>query len=85
MVLVPTQNAFWLVGLGIGLIFGGVPTAERPLLLSLVPEAEAGRFFSLHAALLARRGGRWARSSGQRPSMGWSHASGRASPIALPS
>jgi UMF1 family MFS transporter len=47
MVIVPTQNAFWLVGLGIGLIFGGVPTAERPLLLSLVPEAEAGRFFSL--------------------------------------
>jgi len=47
MVMVPTQSAFWLVGLGIGLIFGGVPTAERPLLLSLVPEAEAGRFFSL--------------------------------------
>jgi MFS transporter, UMF1 family len=47
MVLVPTQSAFWVVGLGIGLIFGGVPTAERPLLLSLVPEAEAGRFFSL--------------------------------------
>jgi MFS transporter, UMF1 family len=47
MVLVPTQGAFWLVGLGIGLIFGGVPTAERPLLLTLVPEAEAGRFFSL--------------------------------------
>jgi UMF1 family MFS transporter len=47
MVLVPTQSAFWLVGLGIGLIFGGVPTAERPLLLSLVPEDEAGRFFSL--------------------------------------
>ena len=47
MVLVPTQGAFWLVGLGIGLIFGGVPTAERPLLLSLVPEEEAGRFFSL--------------------------------------
>jgi UMF1 family MFS transporter len=47
MILVPTQGAFWLVGLGIGLIFGGVPTAERPLLLSLVPEAEAGRFFSL--------------------------------------
>lgn len=47
MVIVPTQNAFWIVGLGIGLIFGGVPTAERPLLLSLVPEAQAGRFFSL--------------------------------------
>jgi MFS-type transporter involved in bile tolerance (Atg22 family) len=27
--------------------FGGVPTAERPVLLSLVPEAEAGRYFSL--------------------------------------
>jgi MFS-type transporter involved in bile tolerance (Atg22 family) len=35
------------VGLLIGLIFGGVPTAERPLLLSLVPDAEGGRFFSL--------------------------------------
>jgi UMF1 family MFS transporter len=47
MVSVPTQSAFWIVGLGIGLIFGGVPTAERPLLLTLVPEAEAGRFFGL--------------------------------------
>ena len=47
MVVVPSAPAFWMVGLLIGLIFGGVPTAERPLLLSLVPEAEAGRFFSL--------------------------------------
>jgi UMF1 family MFS transporter len=47
MVAVPSTSAFWMVGLLIGLIFGGVPTAERPLLLSLVPEAEAGRFFSL--------------------------------------
>jgi UMF1 family MFS transporter len=47
MVLVPTQNGFWVVGLGIGLIFGGVPTAERPLLLSLVPPEESGRYFSL--------------------------------------
>jgi UMF1 family MFS transporter len=47
MVLVPSQKAFWGVGLLIGLIFGGVPTAERPLLLSLVPAEEAGRFFSL--------------------------------------
>jgi UMF1 family MFS transporter len=47
MVIVPTQAAFWGVGVGIGLIFGGVPTAERPLLLSLVPAEEAGRFFSL--------------------------------------
>jgi UMF1 family MFS transporter len=47
MVAAPSQRAFWFVGGVIGLIFGGVPTAERPLLLSLVPEAEAGRFFSL--------------------------------------
>ena len=47
MVVVPTQRAFWGVGLAIGLIFGGVPTAERPLLMSLVPAEEAGRFFSL--------------------------------------
>ena len=47
MVVVPTQRAFWIVGLLIGAIFGGIPTAERPMLLSLVPEAEAGRFFSL--------------------------------------
>ena len=47
MILVPTQQSFWIVGLFIGLIFGAVPTAERPMLLSLVPEEEAGRFFSL--------------------------------------
>jgi UMF1 family MFS transporter len=47
MISVPTQRAFWGVGLLIGLIFGAVPTAERPLLLSLVPSEEAGRFFSL--------------------------------------
>ena len=47
MVAAPTQAAFWGVGLMIGLVFGGVPTAERPLLLALVPSEEAGRFFSL--------------------------------------
>lgn len=47
MVLAPSQAAFWGVGLAIGLIFGAVPTAERPLLLSLIPAEEAGRFFSL--------------------------------------
>ena len=47
MILVPTQQGFWVVGLFIGLIFGAVQTAERPMLLSLVPEEEAGRFFSL--------------------------------------
>ncbi|MDQ6716862.1 MAG: MFS transporter [Gemmatimonadota bacterium] len=47
MILVPSRNAFWFVGALIGLIYGGVSTAERPLLLSLVPDVEAGRFFSL--------------------------------------
>lgn len=47
MIMVPTRTAFWVVGAMIGLIFGGVPTAERPLLLTLVPDIEAGRFFSL--------------------------------------
>lgn len=47
MVAAPSQAAFWGVGLLIGLIFGGVPTAERPLLISLVPPEETGRFFSL--------------------------------------
>jgi UMF1 family MFS transporter len=47
MIAVPGKTAFWLVGLAIGLNFGGVPTAERPVLLSLVPEIESGRYFSL--------------------------------------
>lgn len=47
MVIVPSRTAFWIVGACVGLIYGGVSTAERPLLLSLVPDIEAGRFFSL--------------------------------------
>jgi UMF1 family MFS transporter len=47
MISVPSQQAFWMVGLLIGLNFGAVPTAERPMLLALVPVDEAGRFFSL--------------------------------------
>ena len=47
MIVVPGAGAFWAVGAGIGFIFGGVPTAERPMMLSLVPEREAGRFFGL--------------------------------------
>ena len=47
MIIVPGKQAFWLVGLAIGLNFGGVPTAERPVLLGLVPDVEAGRYFSL--------------------------------------
>jgi UMF1 family MFS transporter len=47
MIVAPSRSAFWIVGALIGLIYGGVATAERPLLLSLVPDVEAGRFFSL--------------------------------------
>lgn len=47
MIAVPGQRAFWIVGFAIGLNFGGVPTAERPVLLGLVPDVEAGRYFSL--------------------------------------
>jgi UMF1 family MFS transporter len=47
MILAPSRSVFWIVGACIGLIYGGVSTAERPLLLSLVPDVEAGRFFSL--------------------------------------
>jgi MFS transporter, UMF1 family len=47
MVMVPNQGAFWGVGFALGLNFGGVVAAERPMLLSLIPDAEAGRYFSL--------------------------------------
>src|SRR6202049_1686349 len=47
MIIIPSRTAFWILGACIGLIYGGVATAERPLLLSLVPDIEAGRFFSL--------------------------------------
>lgn len=47
MVLVPTQALFWVVGLAIGLNFGGVGASERPMMLTLIPDAEAGRYFSL--------------------------------------
>jgi UMF1 family MFS transporter len=48
MVAFPSKPAFWVLGALIGLAsFGGTPTAERPMLLSLVPEKDAGRFFAL--------------------------------------
>ena len=47
MIAVPTKTGFWLVGVAIGLNFGGVNAAERPVLLSLVPDIHAGRYFSL--------------------------------------
>ena len=47
MMLAPGVKAFWVVGFFIGLIYGGIATAERPLLLSLVPDVEAGKYFGL--------------------------------------
>lgn len=47
MMLVWSKSLFWIVGALIGFIYGGVSVAERPLLLTLVPEREGGRFFSL--------------------------------------
>jgi UMF1 family MFS transporter len=47
MIAIPTRTAFWIIGGIIGFIYGGVNTAERPLLLTLIPAREAGRFFSL--------------------------------------
>jgi len=47
MIGVQTKSQFWIVGLCVGFIYGGVSTAERPMLLTLVPAHDAGRFFSL--------------------------------------
>ena len=41
------RTLFWAMGVGIGLIFGGIATAERPMMLSLIPDGEAGRYFGL--------------------------------------
>lgn len=45
--LVRSQTWFWALGAVLGFIFGGVRTTERPLLLTLVPDVEAGRYFGL--------------------------------------
>ena len=45
LIAFPDRTAFWVIGSCIGFIFGNVWTAERPLLLSLVPREEAGQFF----------------------------------------
>jgi UMF1 family MFS transporter len=45
LIAFPEREAFWIIGGCIGFIFGNVWTAERPLLLSLVPREEAGQFF----------------------------------------
>lgn len=47
MIVAPSRQAFWIVGAMIGFIYGGVNVAERPMLLRLIPDEEAGRFFGL--------------------------------------
>lgn len=47
MILAPSKAIFLAVGAGIGIIFGGLGTAERPMLLSLVGPEEGGRYFGL--------------------------------------
>ena len=47
MILAPSRQAFWIVGVMIGFIYGGVNVAERPMLLRLIPNEEAGRFFGV--------------------------------------
>jgi UMF1 family MFS transporter len=43
----PTLAGFWAGGAVVGLAFGGIWSAERPLLLALVPPRESGRYFGL--------------------------------------
>jgi UMF1 family MFS transporter len=43
----PALSGFWAGGFLVGLSFGGIWAAERPLLLTLAPPEEAGRFFGL--------------------------------------
>jgi UMF1 family MFS transporter len=45
--LAPNLPAFWVGGALLGFVFGGIWSVERPLLLTLVPDAEAGRFFGV--------------------------------------
>jgi UMF1 family MFS transporter len=45
--LAPNLAAFWGAGALLGFVFGGIWSVERPLLLTLVPDAQAGRFFGL--------------------------------------
>ena len=51
--LAPSLDGFWIGGCIVGLAFGGIWSAERPLLLTLVPAGESGRYFGL-LALSAR-------------------------------
>jgi UMF1 family MFS transporter len=47
MIAVPTKAGFWGVGFLLGFNFGAVNAAERPLILTLIPDVYAGRYFGL--------------------------------------
>lgn len=47
MIMAPTRTSFWIVGVFIGLVYGGIGAAERPMMLTLIPERNAGKFFGL--------------------------------------
>jgi UMF1 family MFS transporter len=49
----PSLSGFWVGGVIVGLAFGGIWSAERPLMLRLAPVEESGRYFGL-LALSAR-------------------------------
>jgi len=49
----PSLTGFWVGGVIVGLAFGGIWSAERPLMLRLAPPEESGRYFGL-LALSAR-------------------------------
>jgi UMF1 family MFS transporter len=49
----PSLSGFWVGGVIVGLAFGGIWAAERPLMLRLSPPEESGRYFGL-LALSAR-------------------------------
>jgi len=51
MVVIATGNRtlFWFLGAMVGVLLGSTWTAARPLLITLVPEANLGEFFGLYA------------------------------------
>ncbi len=46
---ITTELPFYVLGVVIGALLGGVPTAARPLLLELTPPEAVGRFFGLYS------------------------------------
>jgi MFS transporter, UMF1 family len=49
LVLVKSQLLFFIIGIPIGALLGGIWTASRPLLLELSPPESVGRFFGLYS------------------------------------